>query len=644
MTIGRAIGIDLGATNCRIAVWNNDQVEIIPNDQGNTTTPSYVAFTDTDCLIGDAAKTQTVLNPHNTIFNVKRLIGRAFSDPEVQSDIKRFPFSIIDKDSKPYIRAQHRGQMKEFSPEEILSMILAYLKKSAEAFLNDTVTSALITIPAYFNLAQRQVVEGAAAAAGLQVLRLISETSCSALAYGLTMVEPAHAPQVLLLDVGGGSTNVQLLTIEAGIFEVRGVAGVSHLGGDDFDTRLVAHLAQQFLREHGRDLTDNARALLRLHAACEGAKRTLSGATKTTIAIDSLCDGVDFYTTVIRAQFEEVCIDLFRAICEPIEKVLRDAKVDRAQVDKIVLVGGSTRIPKIVQLVSDLFDGKQRTRVTRLAQDPDTTVVHGAALQAAVLTGHDSAKLREFLLLDVAPISLGIATAGGVMTPLVPRNTTVPTRKTEVFTTAADGQPGVLVEVYEGSRARTRDNTLLARVVLAGIPPAPRGVSKLEVTFEMDVGQNLVVSVRDTATGRSSRVAVPGNRRGLTDTEMVDLVVEANVAAARAAARARFVGYVNGFRKVLQELEPAVQGADAWLEETQDAAIQEYDMRREALEAVTRPLVEQFAAAAASDGLDGVDIPEVDVVDEDILRKWTVAVAVPDDAVPAYDETADMRD
>ena len=524
-------------------------------------------------------------------------------------------------------------------------MILGYLKKSAEAFLNDAVTSAVtsavITVPAYFNFAQRQAVEGAATASGLRVLRLISEPSCSDLAYGLTMVEPAHAPQVLLLDIGGGSTNVQLFTMEEGIFEVRGTAGVPHLGGDDFDTRLVAHLAQQFQREHGRDLTCNARALLRLRAACEGAKRTLSAATKTTIAIDSLCDGVDFYTTITRAGFEEVCQDLFRAICEPIEKVLRHAKVDKAQVDQIVLVGGSTRIPKIVQLVSDLFDGKQPTRVTHLAQDPDATVAHGAALQAAVLSGHESARLREFLLLDVAPLPLGIATAGGIMTPLVPRNTTLPTQKTEVFTTVADGQPGVLVEVYEGERARTRDNTLLARVVLVGIPPAPRGVPKLEVTFEMDVGQHLVVSVKDVATGRSSSVAVPGNKRGLTDTDMVDLVVEANIAAARAAARLRFKAYVDGLRKVLEEVQPAVQGADAWLEETQDAAIPEYDARRKGLEAVARPLVEPFAAAAAGDGLDGVDIPEVDVVDEEVLRKWAVAVVALDyvpPVTPAEDE------
>ncbi|KAM5536541.1 hypothetical protein V8D89_009818 [Ganoderma adspersum] len=642
MTIsGRAIGIDLGTTNCRVAVWHKDRVEIIPNDQGNPSTPSYVAFTDTDCLIGDIAKTQAALNPRNTVFNVKRLIGRPFSDPGVQSDIAHFPFSVVDRDAKPCIRVRYRGQMREFAPEEILSIILAYLKKAAEAFLHDTVIAAVVAVPVHFNYAQRHTVEAAARAAGLKVHRLVTEPSCSALACCLpnTVLQPNHEVHVLVLDVGRGSTSVQLFTIDEGTFAVRGTAGVSHLGGDDFDSRLVSHLAQRFRREHGpgMDLTGNARALCRLRTACESAKCTLSEATKAAIAIDSLCAGVDLYTAVItRAQFEEVCQDLCRAVCGVVERVLDDAEIDRAQVDKIVLIGGSTRIPKLVQLVSDFFGGKQPTRVTRLNQDM-------------------SEKLRELRLLDSTPFSLGIGTVSGIMAPVVKRNTSVPTKRVETVTTTFDNQPGVLVEVYEGERARTEDNTLLARVVLAGIPPAPRGVPRLEVTFDVDINQHLTVSVTDTNTGRSSSVAVPGsgNRRGLTDAEMVDMVVEANIAAARAAARARIEGYVGGLREVLQELDMALHLSDSWLGDTQDASILEYNAHRMGLEAVVRPLAEQFSAAVASDGIDGVDIPEVDVVDEEILRKWAVAVVVsPDDVPPAApdavheleDDAMDTRD
>ena len=530
-------------------------------------------------------------------------------------------------------------------------MILAYLKKAAEAFLNDLVTSAVVAVPVHFNFAQRQAVEAAARAAGLQVLGLVTEPSCSALAYCMNAAQPNHDIQVLVLDIGRGSTNVQLFTIGGDSFEVRGSAGASHLGGDDFDTRLVSHIAERFQHEHGTDLTGNARPLLRLRTACESAKRTLSEATKAAIAVDSLCAGVDLYTTVTRAQFEEVCQDLFRCIRAAIERALDDAQIDKTQVDKIVLAGGSTRIPKVVQLVSDLFDGRQPTRVRRLNQD--MVVAHGAALHAAALPWHscsasENVKPPEFSPVDCTPFSLGIATVGGLVAPVVRRNAlrmSAKTIETVMVTTTADNQPGVLVEVYERACPSPSPscNTLLACVVLAGIPPAPRGVPRLAVTFTADGPQRLVVSVADPTTGRSSRAVVPSEKRGLTEAEVVNMVVEANVAAARAAARARVEGYADGLRRVLREVHVALDASDSWLGETltRDAAVSiaEYDAHREGLEDIIRPLAEQLAVAAASGGTDGVEIPEVDVVDEEILSKWAIAVVGSDEVLPAAPDT-----
>lgn len=440
------------------------------------------------------------MSSHNTVFDAKRLIGRKFADAEVQADMKHFPFKIIDKGGKPYVQIEFKGETKVFSPEEISSMVLTKMRETAESYLGGTVNNAVITVPAYFNDSQRQATKDSGLIAGLNVLRIINEPTAAAIAYGLDK-KTVGERNVLIFDLGGGTFDVSLLTIEEGIFEVKATAGDTHLGGEDFDNRLVNHFVQEFKRKHKKDLTSNARALRRLRTACERAKRTLSSSAQTSIEIDSLYEGIDFYTSITRARFEELCQDLFRSTMEPVERVLRDSKIDKSSVHEIVLVGGSTRIPKVQKLVSDFFNGKEPNK----SINPDEAVAYGAAVQAAILSGDTSSKTQEILLLDVAPLSLGIETAGGVMTPLIKRNTTVPTKKSEVFSTFSDNQPGVLIQVFEGERARTKDNNLLGKFELTGIPPAPRGVPQIEVTFDIDANGILNVSAVEKGTGKTNR-------------------------------------------------------------------------------------------------------------------------------------------
>jgi heat shock protein 1/8 len=625
-----SVGIDLGTTFSCVGIYRGGRVEIIANDQGNRTTPSFVSFTQEERLIGDAAKSMASSNPKNTVYDAKRLIGRNYNDKHMQEEMKHFSYDVVDKNNKPVIQVEYKNETKQFTPEEISSMILYKMKEIAEAYLGEAVKDVVITVPAYFNDSQRQATKDAGVICGLNVLRIINEPTAAAIAYGLD--KTGGAKNVLIFDFGGGTFDVSILNIDDGIFEVKATGGDTRLGGEDIDNILVNYFSGEFNKKNKVDISSNARAMRRLKTACETAKRTLSTSSVANIEIDSLFDGKDFSASLTRAKYESLCSDIFQRTMVPVEQVLKDSGYSKDEIHEIVLVGGSTRIPKIQELLSSFFNGKELNRTI----NPDEAVAYGAAVQAAILSGNSDEKLDSLLLLDVTPLSLGVETAGEVMTAIIPRGSTVPIKKTQVFSTAADNQPGCTICVFEGERKFTKDCNQLGKFDLRGIPPMPRGMPQIEITYEVDVNGILNVSACEKSSGKSEKITIQNESSRLSKDQIEKMISDAEKfkeqdekAQKRVEAKNKLENYVYNIKSSvlgeekmktalgsdLETVSNKVEETIKWLEQNTSATTEELEAKQKDVEGFLMPLVQKaYQSNAPKDDEVKID-PKADDLD-----------------------------